>query len=118
VNLARIRTLVTGGSRFIGSHLCDRLLPNGHQILCVGNFYTGRQQNIEHLLPNPRFEVNIALACEKLNWFPKVQLREGLKRTSDYFRSTLPDMVPNLRMLNEYASAEQSQSSRVIRDGF
>jgi UDP-glucuronate decarboxylase len=57
MSFSRTRTLVTGGSGFIGSHLCDRLLANGHEVLCVDNFYTGRRQNIEHLLSNPRFEV-------------------------------------------------------------
>jgi len=54
---SRMRTLVTGGSGFIGSHLCERLLHEGQEVLCVDNYYTGRRQNIEHLLSNPRFEV-------------------------------------------------------------
>ena len=57
MNFSRTRTLVTGGSGFIGSHLCERLLADGHDVLCVDNYYTGRRQNIEHLLANPRFEV-------------------------------------------------------------
>ena len=57
MSFSRMRTLVTGGSGFIGSHLCERLLADGHEVLCVDNFYTGRRQNIEHLLSNPRFEV-------------------------------------------------------------
>ena len=51
------RILVTGGAGFIGSHLCDRLLGEGHEVLCVDNFYTGTRQNISHLLDHPRFEV-------------------------------------------------------------
>jgi UDP-glucuronate decarboxylase len=54
---SRARVLVTGGSGFIGSHLCERLLAEGEEVLCVDNFYTGRRQNIEHLLANPRFEI-------------------------------------------------------------
>jgi len=54
---SRARVMVTGGSGFIGSHLCERLLANGDDVLCVDNFYTGRRQNIEHLLSNSRFEV-------------------------------------------------------------
>jgi UDP-glucuronate decarboxylase len=57
MSFSRTRTLVTGGSGFIGSHLCERLLAAGHEVLCVDNFYTGRRQNIEHLLADPRFEV-------------------------------------------------------------
>jgi UDP-glucuronate decarboxylase len=49
--------LVTGGAGFLGSHLCDRLLEAGHDVLCVDNFFTGTKHNILHLLPNPRFEL-------------------------------------------------------------
>uniref|UniRef100_C6BLW2 NAD-dependent epimerase/dehydratase n=2 Tax=Ralstonia pickettii TaxID=329 RepID=C6BLW2_RALP1 len=51
------RVLVTGGAGFLGSHLCDRLLRDGHDVLCVDNFYTGTKRNIAHLLSHPRFEV-------------------------------------------------------------
>jgi UDP-glucuronate decarboxylase len=54
--LFRKRVLVTGGAGFLGSHLCERLLDAGHDVLCVDNYYTGRRSNIEHLLDNPRFE--------------------------------------------------------------
>jgi UDP-glucuronate decarboxylase len=57
VQLSQPRILVTGGSGFIGSHLCARLLESGAEVLCVDNFYTGRRQNIGPLLPNPRFEI-------------------------------------------------------------
>ena len=49
--------LITGGAGFIGSHLCKRLLKDGHHVLCVDNFYTGRRSNIVHLISNPYFEV-------------------------------------------------------------
>ncbi len=52
-----IVNLVTGGAGFIGSHLCERLLGKGEQVLCLDNFFTGRKQNIERLLSNPRFEL-------------------------------------------------------------
>jgi UDP-glucuronate decarboxylase len=51
------RVLVTGGAGFIGSHLCERLLDDGYDVLCVDNFFTGSRRNIEHLLQHPRFEV-------------------------------------------------------------
>jgi UDP-glucuronate decarboxylase len=54
--LFRKRILVTGGAGFVGSHLCERLLGAGHDVLCVDNYFTGRRSNIEHLLGNPRFE--------------------------------------------------------------
>lgn len=51
-----IRALVTGGAGFLGSHLSERLLAEGREVLCVDNLYTGSKKNIEHLLGNPRFE--------------------------------------------------------------
>ncbi len=51
------RILVTGGAGFLGSHLCERLLGEGHEVLCVDNFYTGRRLNVAHLLSNPGFEL-------------------------------------------------------------
>ncbi|MFL5471430.1 MAG: UDP-glucuronic acid decarboxylase family protein, partial [Gemmatimonadales bacterium] len=52
-----MRILVTGGAGFIGSHLCERLLADGHHVTAVDNFFTGRRENIEHLLDHERFEV-------------------------------------------------------------
>src|ERR1700733_9038149 len=52
----RRRILVTGGAGFLGSHLCERLLEVGNDVLCVDNYFTGRKDNIAHLLDNPRFE--------------------------------------------------------------
>lgn len=51
------RILVTGGAGFLGSHLCHRLISEGHEVLCVDNFFTGAKSNIAHLLPNPNFEL-------------------------------------------------------------
>src|SRR5690606_18317130 len=51
------RTLITGGAGFIGSHLCDRLIEEGHEVICVDNFITGSPENIAHLIGNPGFQL-------------------------------------------------------------
>jgi nucleoside-diphosphate-sugar epimerase len=51
------KILVTGGAGFLGSHLCDRLIPDGADVLCVDNYFTGSKQNIAHLVPQPYFEL-------------------------------------------------------------
>ncbi len=56
-NFSNKRILVTGGAGFLGSHLCEKLLNEGHEVLCVDNFYTGRRSNIAQFLQNPLFEV-------------------------------------------------------------
>jgi len=56
-NPLRTRTLITGDSGFLGSHLCDRLLENGHEVLCLDNFFTGTRDNLSHLAGHPRFEL-------------------------------------------------------------
>ena len=53
------RVLVAGGAGFIGSHLCDRLINEGHRVLCIDNLYTGRMDNVQHLLENPCFSYAI-----------------------------------------------------------
>ena len=56
-SLINKRILITGGAGFLGSHLCERLLNEGNEIICVDNFYTGRRGNIAHLIGNPYFEI-------------------------------------------------------------
>jgi UDP-glucuronate decarboxylase len=55
-SLLENRSLISGGSGFLGSHLCDRLLAAGHDVLCVDNLFTGQKRNISHLIGHPRFE--------------------------------------------------------------
>ena len=52
-----MKILVTGGAGFLGSHLCDRLISEDHEVICLDNFFTGSKQNIIHLLDNPNFEL-------------------------------------------------------------
>jgi UDP-glucuronate decarboxylase len=56
MSMTKKRVLVTGGAGFLGSHLCERLIADGHDVLCVDNYFTGRKDNIAHLLSNPNFE--------------------------------------------------------------
>lgn len=56
MSMSSQRVLVTGGAGFIGSHICERLLKEGHDVLCMDNLYTGSRRNIEHLLSDARFE--------------------------------------------------------------
>jgi UDP-glucuronate decarboxylase len=60
------RILVTGGAGFVGSHLCERLLDQGHEVLCVDNFYTSSRANVAALLANPRFELMRHDVCQPL----------------------------------------------------
>jgi UDP-glucuronate decarboxylase len=55
--VSRKRILITGGAGFLGSHLCERALQDGHEVLCVDNFFTGSKTNVEHLLDNSLFEI-------------------------------------------------------------
>jgi len=55
--MIRKKVLVTGGAGFVGSHLCERLLNDGHEVVCLDNYFTGQKQNIVHLLDNPFFEL-------------------------------------------------------------
>src|SRR5437762_8952 len=55
--LTRRRTLVTGGAGFLGSHLCERLLERGHDVICVDNYFTGTRDNVLPMLGNPHFEL-------------------------------------------------------------
>ena len=61
-----MRTLITGGAGFVGSHLCERFLAEGHEVICVDNFITGRPINIQHLRADPKFRVIVHDASQPL----------------------------------------------------
>ena len=54
------RILVTGGAGFLGSHICDRLVSDGHDVICLDNFFTSQKSNVEHLLPKRQVRVRSA----------------------------------------------------------
>src|SRR5688572_13973200 len=54
--MSRKKTLVTGGAGFLGAHLCERLLNDGHEVICLDNLFTGQKENIAHLVGNPYFD--------------------------------------------------------------
>lgn len=63
-----MRVLITGGAGFLGSHLCDRLLADGHGVICLDNFYTGRKENVAHLTDRPDFHLIEASVIEPLDF--------------------------------------------------
>ena len=84
-----MKILVTGGAGFLGSHLCDRLISEGNEVICLDNFFTGSKQNIVHLLDNPNFATsdNFKMAEPKQQDCRK-NLGE-LKRLHNYSRGIL-----------------------------
>ncbi len=67
----RKRILVTGGAGLLGSHLCERLLAEGNDVLCADNFFTGTKDNIAHRLPDPRFELMRHDVNGKKAWYER-----------------------------------------------
>ncbi|MBA3892456.1 MAG: GDP-mannose 4,6-dehydratase [Gemmatimonadales bacterium] len=59
-----MKVLVTGGAGFLGSHLCERLVGQGHEVICLDNFFTGRRENVRHLLDSSRLELLRHDVCE------------------------------------------------------
>ena len=73
-----MRILVTGGAGFLGSHLCDRLVEDGYEVLCVDNYFSGRKSNIQHLAGNINFDFHTNLDERVLELHSEVSKRSAL----------------------------------------
>src|SRR5579884_642868 len=90
-----MRTLITGGAGFVGSHLCDRFLAEGHEVICVDNFITGNPANLKHLRDNPRFtfiEHNISQPLEIDGQLDNILHFASPASPVDYLRHPIPTL--------------------------
>src|SRR5260221_14720511 len=102
------RCLVTGGAGFIGSHLVERLLGDGHQVVVLDNFSTGRPANLDHLRSDARLEVHTAdVAAGGLDRFFK-----GVERV--FHLAALADIVPSMQRPLEYHRANVDGTANVL----
>ena len=107
-----MRTLITGGAGFIGSHLCDRFLAEGHEVIAVDNFITGSLDNLDHLRANPRFRF---IGHDISN---PLKVREYLAAGLPVVSSAIPE-VEQLGLCRIAASAEDfpAQVARCLEEG-
>src|SRR5438105_2067313 len=90
-----MRTLITGGAGFVGSHLCDRLLAEGHHVVCVDNLITGNSENLDHLDGNPHFSFlhhNISNVIEIDSHVDNVLHFASPASPVDYLRHPIPTL--------------------------
>jgi hypothetical protein len=104
------RVLVTGGTGFIGSHLCERLLQDGHEVLCVDNFYTGTRSNVRHLFSRSNFELVRHDVCFPLwkSMRSTISRARPLRSTISSIRSNDQDKRPRC---HQYAWPRQAHKS-------
>jgi len=103
-HLTRKRVLVTGGAGFVGSHLCERLLARGHDVLCVDNYFTGRKDNIASLLCSPNFEamrhdVTVPLSVEVDEIFNLACPASPVHYQNDPVQTTKTSVIGAINML-------------------
>lgn len=103
-HLTRKRVLVTGGAGFVGSHLCERLLARGHDVLCVDNYFTGRKDNIASLLGSPNFEamrhdVTVPLSVEVDEIFNLACPASPVHYQNDPVQTTKTSVIGAINML-------------------
>ena len=91
----RKRVLVTGGSGFLGSHLCERLLQDGHEVICADNFYTGTRDNTLALLDNPRSCYDKGKRCAETLFFDYWRQHRLRIKVARIFNTYGPRMHPN-----------------------
>ena len=113
-----MRVLITGGAGFIGSHLCDRFIHEGHAVLCVDNFITGAESNIAHLLPNSCFELirhNITTALEPRDPVDYVLHLASPASPIDYLKFPIQTLkVGSLGTLNALGIAKAKQAKFLL----
>ena len=120
--LTRKRVLVTGGAGFLGSHLCERLLAEGANVICVDNFFSGTRSNIEHLLDHKRFElmrhdVTFPLYIEVDEIYNLACPASPIHYQRDPVQTTKTSMLGALNMLvGNLMALRQTQVKRMLAD--
>jgi dTDP-glucose 4,6-dehydratase len=113
-----MRTLITGGAGFVGSHLCDRFLAEGHEVVCVDNFITGNPANLQHMESNPRFSLirhNISQPLEVAGPIDNVLHFASPASPVDYLRHPIPTLkVGSLGTHNTLGLAKAKQARYLL----
>lgn len=105
----KFRALVTGGAGFIGSHLVDRLLDDGHEVVALDNFSTGRPQNLAHLKDNPRLSLHQADICDNERIAPHFKGIDWV-----FHLAALADIVPSIERPTDYFRANAVGTESVL----
>ncbi len=106
---AKLRAVVTGGAGFIGSHLVDRLLEDGHEVVVLDNFSTGRPQNLAHAKDNPRLSLHQADVCDHERIAPHFKGADWV-----FHLAALADIVPSIERPTDYFRANVTGTESVL----